>query len=33
MMQKGALPKNVLQQVIEEKLLPVVSQDNNDPQN
>ena len=27
MMQKGALPKNVLQQVIEEKLLPSVTPD------
>ncbi len=27
MMQKGALPKNVLQQVIEEKLLPGVTPD------
>jgi thioredoxin 1 len=27
MMQKGALPKNILQQVIEEKLLPVANKE------
>jgi thioredoxin-like negative regulator of GroEL len=32
MLQKGALPKNVLQQVIEEKLLPGATAHNKDPQ-
>lgn len=32
MMQKGALPKNVLQQVIEEKLLPGVTPDKKEHQ-
>lgn len=32
MMQKGALPKNVLQQVIEEKLLPGVTPDKQEHQ-